>query len=70
MLYLLAPISWLNVLITTDTPLMLWSFLSVWALVEAERSNRASLYALSGLLLGAAFLSKYFSALLGVAYLV
>lgn len=70
MLYLLAPISWLNVLITTDTPLMLWSFLSVWALVAAERSNRASLYALSGLLLGAAFLSKYFSALLGVAYLV
>ena len=71
----LAPLSWLNVLITTDTPLALWSVLSVAALMRAERReqlDRATwgLYALSGLFLGCAFLSKYFSVVLGLAYLV
>ncbi len=71
----LAPLNWLNVLITTDTPLIFWSALSAAALLRAERRaqfDRAAcgLYALSGLFLGAAFLSKYFSVLLGFAYLV
>ncbi|MHB1200140.1 MAG: ArnT family glycosyltransferase [Polaromonas sp.] len=71
----LAPLNWLNVLITTDTPLIFWSALSVAALMRAERRaqfDRAAcgLYALSGLFLAAAFLSKYFSVLLGLAYLV
>ena len=71
----LAPLNWLNILITTDTPLIFWSVLSVAALMRAERRaalDRAcyGLYALSGLFLGCAFLSKYFSVVLGFAYLV
>lgn len=71
----LAPLNWLNMLITTDTPLIFWSALSVAALLRAERReqlDRAAygLYALSGLFLGCAFLSKYFSVVLGFAYLV
>ncbi|MDI1341181.1 glycosyltransferase family 39 protein [Polaromonas sp.] len=71
----LAPLNWLNVLITTDTPLMFWSVLSVALLLRAERRERMDrtawgLYALSGLALGCAFLSKYFSVVLGLTYLV
>ncbi|UUZ74618.1 glycosyltransferase family 39 protein [Polaromonas sp. P1(28)-13] len=71
----LAPLNWLNTLITTDTPLIFWSALSVAALLRAERreqQGRAAygLYALSGLFLGCAFLSKYFSVVLGLTYLV
>ena len=70
----LAPLNWLNMLITTDTPLIFWSALSVAALMRAERRaqvDRAAcgLYALSGLFLGLAFLSKYFSVVLGLTYL-
>lgn len=71
----LAPINWLNVLITTDTPLMFWSVLSVALLLRAERRERMDgtawlQYALSGLFLGCAFLSKYFSVVLGLTYAV
>lgn len=71
----LAPLNWLNMLVTTDTPLIFWSMLSVAALLRAERRaqlDRAAygLYALSGLFLGCAFLSKYFSVVLGLTYLV
>ena len=71
----LAPLNWLYALITTDTPLIFWSALSVAALLRAERRaqlDRAAygLYALSGVFLGCAFLSKYFSVVLGLAYLV
>ncbi|SFV03932.1 Dolichyl-phosphate-mannose-protein mannosyltransferase [Polaromonas sp. YR568] len=71
----LAPLNWLNTLITTDTPLIFWSALSVAALMRAERRaqlDRAAwgLYALSGFFLGCAFLSKYFSVVLGFTYFV
>ena len=71
----LAPINWLNVLITTDTPLMAWSVLSVALLLRADRraqmdSTACLQYALAGLFLGLAFLSKYFSVVLGLTYLV
>lgn len=71
----LAPLNWLSIIITTDTPLILWSALSVAALTRAERRPQLDrsawgLYALSGLFLGCAFLSKYFSVVLGLAYLV
>jgi hypothetical protein len=71
----LAPLNWLNTLITTDTPLIFWSVLSVAALMRAERRpaldrGAYGLYALSGLFIGCAFLSKYFSVVLGLAYLV
>jgi len=69
----LAPLNWLNTLITTDTPLIFWSVLSVAALMRAERRAQADraaygLYALSGFFLGCAFLSKYFSVVLGFTY--
>lgn len=71
----LAPLNWLNTLITTDTPLIFWSALSAAALMRAERRDQLDraafgLYALSGLFLGCAFLSKYFSVVMGFAYLV
>ena len=75
LLFWLAPLNWLYAIITTDTPLIFWSVLSVAALMRAEhrtRLDRAAygLYALSGVFLGCAFLSKYFSAVLGLTYLV
>ena len=71
LLFWLAPINWLNALITTDTPLIFWSMVSVACLVRAEQKPNAwGLYAISGLALGCAFLSKYFSVVLGLCYLV
>ncbi|QJC57830.1 hypothetical protein HC248_03161 [Polaromonas vacuolata] len=75
LLFWLAPLNWLNTLITTDTPLIFWSAWSVAALLRAEqriKMDRATfgLYALSGLFLGAAFLSKYFAVVLGLAYVM
>lgn len=75
LLFWLAPINWLNVLITTDTPLIFWSVASACCLLVAERRPKLDgrtwgLYALSGVLLGAAFLSKYFAVVLGFAYFI
>jgi len=75
LLFWLAPINWLNTLITTDTPLIFWSVLSVAALLRAEQraqfDGRARLlYALAGVFIGCAFLSKYFAVVLGLASLV
>ena len=74
-LFWLAPLNWLNTLITTDTPLIFWSVLSVAALMRAERRGDIDrpaygLYALSGIFLGCAFLSKYFAVVLGLTYIV
>lgn len=68
LLYLLMPVSLLNVFITTDTPLILFSLLSVLALQRALQGGRFGWFVISGLLLGLAFLSKYFAVLLGLAY--
>ncbi|MDE2618007.1 MAG: glycosyltransferase family 39 protein, partial [Burkholderiales bacterium] len=75
LLFWLAPINWLNALITTDTPLIFWSVLSVAFLLRAERrtsldGKTAGLYALAGVAIGCAFLSKYFAVVLGLSYLV
>jgi hypothetical protein len=74
-LFWLAPINWLNALITTDTPLIFWSVLSVCAAARAEQRQTTDrtthgLYALCGLFLGLAFLSKYFAVVIGLAYAV
>ena len=66
---LLTPVFLLGVLVTTDTALILSMFLSVLALHRAETRNSNLLYILSGILLGLAFLSKYFAALLLLAYI-
>ena len=72
-LFWLAPLNWLNTLITTDTPLIFWSVMSVAALMRAEQQDRTArpaygLYALSGVFIGCAFLSKYFAVVLGLTY--
>ena len=78
---LLTPIHVWNIFITTDTPLALFSFLSGLAFWSAVRGGAIGergvagddahgWFALSGVLLGLAFLSKYFAVLLGFAYLV
>lgn len=70
-LVMIAPMSLFNIMITTDTPLFIFSFLSVMCVLQAIRKNDARIwFALSGLFLGLAFFSKYFACLLGVAYVV
>ncbi|TAG27221.1 MAG: hypothetical protein EAZ37_05725 [Burkholderiales bacterium] len=73
-IYLWMPFSVLFVLVTTDTPLLIFMALSAWLYCRADdcKSNRNALlwYAASGLALGFAGLSKYFSVLLAVAYMV
>jgi 4-amino-4-deoxy-L-arabinose transferase-like glycosyltransferase len=70
--YLALPWSWMFVLVTTDTPLVFFMALSAWAYLRADaRDTKAGgWYALAGLFVGLAFLSKYFAALLGFAYAV
>ncbi|MHB0990096.1 MAG: ArnT family glycosyltransferase [Burkholderiales bacterium] len=68
-IFLLSPVNILDVLITTDTPLILFVFLSVYALVRALERDSRWWYALAGAGMGLAFLSKYFAVLLGLAYL-
>ena len=66
---LLMPVNVWNVLITTDTPLVLFSAASLIAFACAAQRNSAVLFFASGILLGLAFLSKYFAVLLGLAFL-
>ncbi|NOY62800.1 MAG: glycosyltransferase family 39 protein [Gammaproteobacteria bacterium] len=70
-LYLWAPVNlFAGFLVTTDTPLMLFSVLSALCFYKATISDdRRLYYLLAGLFLGAAFLSKYFAVLLGLSYL-
>jgi len=68
--WLVAPIQVVNVLVTTDTPLLVFSFLSIAAYALAVRRGSLALCAAAGVALGLAFLSKYFAALLGFSYLV
>jgi hypothetical protein len=67
-IYFLSPFYLLNILITTDTPLILFVFLSGLVFIRAERSGSGRLMLLSGALLGLAFLSKYFAVLLLPAF--
>ncbi|HSL81506.1 MAG TPA: glycosyltransferase family 39 protein, partial [Thermoanaerobaculia bacterium] len=76
-LFLLVPVHVVGVLMLTDVPLVLCSFLAVAALCLAERpaegeEGRGALgwYATAGVFLGLALLAKYFAALVGAAFLV
>lgn len=83
LLFLVAPFNLAFFIVTTDTPLFLFSFLSAFLLFKAEnellpsqgraclRENRGCLYyLLSGVFLGMAFLSKYFAVMLGFSYVL
>jgi len=67
---LLVPMNVWNVLVTTDTPLVLFSVVSLLLFARAAEQDSAKLYLLCGFFLGLAFLSKYFAVLLGLAFLV
>jgi hypothetical protein len=67
-LFLLSPLNIVYVIVTPDTALIIFSFWSAALLFKATRSGRYHHYAAAGVFLGMAFLSKYFSALLAVAY--
>jgi len=67
---LLVPMNVWNVLVTTDTPLVLLSVASMVAFARAAQRNSNGWFFVSGILLGFAFLSKYFAVLLGLAYLI
>lgn len=72
-LFLLVPIHVLGVLMLTDVPLILCSFLAGAALCLAEKDQgRGGLawYGAAGALLGLALLAKYLAALLAAAFLV
>lgn len=74
-LVLLAPGNVWNVLVTTDTPLIVFSVLSGYGWLMARRAEAADespwrWYVLAGFGLLGAVLSKYFVALLGFAYLI
>jgi hypothetical protein len=66
---LLPPNVW-AVLITTDTPLIFFSFASALAFWLGLVRKAPAWQALAGAFLGLAFLSKYFAVLLGLAYVV
>jgi hypothetical protein len=68
--FMLLPANVWAVLITTDTPLIFFSFASVLAFWLGLTKRAPGWQALAGALLGLAFLSKYFAVLLGLAYLV
>ena len=67
-LFLLLPFTWALTLVTTDTPLIFFLFFSAYAFLRAEMHGGYGWVALSGVLLGLALLSKYFAALLAIAY--
>ena len=67
-LYLLAPVTLVGIPIATDTPLILWVFLSAVCFYRARDGDRMGWYLASGVLLGLAYLSKFFAGILGLAY--
>lgn len=68
--FMLLPANVWAVLITTDTPLIFFSFASVLAFWQGLVRRAPAWQALAGAFLGLAFLSKYFAVLLGLAYVV
>ncbi len=67
-LFLLLPFTWALTLVTTDTPLIFFLFFSAYAFLRAEQEGGLGWVVLCGVLLGLALLSKYFAALLAIAY--
>ncbi|OBS10689.1 glycosyltransferase family 39 protein [Acidihalobacter prosperus] len=66
-LFLISPVSLYNVFITTDTPVILFIFLSGWACYRASLNGHLRDYALAGVAVGLGMLSKYFEGLMAIA---
>lgn len=70
-LFLITPINIALVLISTDVPLIIFSFYSgVFLFLAIKYHDYLFYYVLSGIFLGLAFFSKYFAVLLALAYIV
>jgi len=70
-LYLISPINLGAMFITTDVPLIFFSFFSgMFIFYALKKNDNLFYYFLSGLCLGLAFFSKYFAVLLALAYIV
>lgn len=70
LIILLSPYNLLNVFITTDAPQIIFAFLSGLVFLINREKNTPEIHILNGALLGAAYLSKYFAALLLLSYAV
>ncbi|HEU5282465.1 MAG TPA: glycosyltransferase family 39 protein [Burkholderiales bacterium] len=68
--WMLVPAQVVNVLVTTDTPLIAFSALAMGAFAVAVRRDSTAAYVAAGAALGLAFLSKYFALLVGLAFAV
>lgn len=69
-LALLLPLNAWNVAITTDVPLMFFCAAAVVAYLRAMRTGRAQDWLLTGALLSAALMSKYFAGVLAIGMFV
>lgn len=59
LLYYTTPMSLMSILISTDTPLVLFVFLSGWFFLRSYKHNETASYLASAIALGLAFWSKY-----------
>lgn len=69
LLMLFVPLFMIGILITTDTAVILFGLMSIACCQRAIAFNNKLFFLLSGLLLGLAFLGKYFAALIGFGFL-
>jgi len=69
-LLLVQPFAWALNIVTTDTPLILFVFFSGYAFLRARLDGGWRWDAAAGVFLGLALLSKFFAALLALAYAV
>lgn len=70
-LFFVSPLNLIGVLITTDIPLILFSFLSgMFLFLAIKHKENLWLYLIAGICLGIAFFSKYFAVLLALSYLL
>lgn len=69
-LFLLLPFTWALNIVTTDTPLIFFIFLSGYCFIRGTLSQKTLWYVATGIFLGLALLSKYFAGLLAIAYFV
>ena len=67
-LFLLLPFTWALNIVTTDTPLIFFLFLSGYCFVRGHLSGKTLWFVATGIFLGLALLSKYFAGLLAIAY--
>ena len=69
-MFLLLPFTLLLNLVTTDTPLIFFMFLSGYCFVRGVLADKRWWFVPTGLFLGMALLSKYFAGLLAIAYFI